>query len=104
MTDNRKLEEISWDELEKAVEHFVAADGPNTDDLGANDFFALWAQFEQERRQRIVEVAGEIVGENVVLSLTSSTIGHITIDGSAIQLPDGTRIVLTLQSAQHTAA
>lgn len=104
MNDNRNLEEISWDELEQGVEQFIAADGPNTDELAAADFFALWAQFEQERQQRVVEVEGEIVGETVVLSLASSTIGDIMIDGSAIQLPDGTRIVLTLQPAQHSAA
>ena len=69
MIDNQTLEEVSWAELEQAVEQFVAADGPNTDDLAADDFFALWAQFEQERQQRVVEVEGEIVGETVVLSI-----------------------------------
>jgi hypothetical protein len=60
----RGLEALSWDELEQAVERFVAADGPNTGDLPADEFFTLWARFEAERR-RVVEVEGEIVGEKV---------------------------------------
>ncbi len=104
MTDNRKLEELSWHELEQAVTTFIAADGPNTDDLAAEDFFALWAQFEQARQQRVVEVQGEIAGEEIVLSLASSTIGQITIDGPEIQLPDGTRIILNLKSRRRKAA
>lgn len=49
MTDNRKLEELTWDELQQAVEKFIVADGPNTDDLSAKDFFAVWMQFDTER-------------------------------------------------------
>lgn len=30
MTDNRRLEELTWDELQQAVEKFIAADVPNT--------------------------------------------------------------------------
>ena len=59
MTDNRKLEELSWNEIEQAVEQFVAVDGPNTDDLAADEIFALWAQFTQEGRQHIIEVQSE---------------------------------------------
>lgn len=46
-----------WDELEQAVERLVAADGPNTDDLPADEFFALWTRFEANRH-RVVEVEG----------------------------------------------
>lgn len=104
MTDNRRLEDLTWAELEQATENFVAEDGPNTDDLAAEDFFALWAQFEQDRRHRVVEVQGEIAGEEIVLSLASSNIGQITIDGPEIQLPDGTRIILNLKSRRRKAA
>ena len=104
MIDNRNLEELSWQELQQVVENFIAADGPNTEDLTATDFFATWAQFEQERQQRVVEVQGEIVGEEVVLSLASSTIGQITIDGPEIQLPDGTRIIVNMKSQRRQAA
>lgn len=104
MTDNRRLEELSWHELEQAVTTFIATDGPNTDDLVAEDFFALWTQFEQAREERVVEVQGEITGEEIVLSLASSTIGQITIVGPEIQLPDGTRIILNLKSRRRKAA
>ena len=40
-----------WDELEQAVERFVAADSPNTGDLPADEFFALWGRFEADRRE-----------------------------------------------------
>jgi hypothetical protein len=49
MTDYRKLEELSWQELQQAVEKVIAADGPNTDDLSMEDFFAVWMQFDTER-------------------------------------------------------
>ena len=52
MSDNRSLEDLSWNELEQAIENFIASDGPNADDLSAVDFFALWAQFDAERKQR----------------------------------------------------
>ena len=53
MSNEQKLglEAPSWDELEQAVEQFIAADGPNTDDLPADEFFTLWAHFEAERRR-----------------------------------------------------
>lgn len=57
MDNEQGLEEaLSWDEFEQAVERFIAADGPGTDDLPADEFFALWARFEAERCQRVVEV------------------------------------------------
>lgn len=62
MNNDRGPEALSWEELEQAVERFIAADGPNTDDLPANEFFTLWAQFEAERRRRVIEVEGEVVG------------------------------------------
>jgi len=51
MNNERGLEALSWDELERAVERFVTADGPNTGDLPADEFFALWARFEADRRE-----------------------------------------------------
>jgi hypothetical protein len=98
------LETLSWDELELAVEQFIAADGPNTDDLPTDEFFALWARFEAERRHRVVEVEGEIVGEEVHLSLASSSIGMAEVEGREIRLPDGTRIVLHFKSAPPARA
>lgn len=56
MDNERGVEALSWDEFEQAVERFITADGPGTDDLPAGEFFALWARFEAERRQRVVEV------------------------------------------------
>jgi hypothetical protein len=50
-----------WDELEQAVERFMAADGPNTGDLLADEVFALWARFEANRR-RVVEVEERLNG------------------------------------------
>jgi len=97
------LEALSWDELEQAVERFIAADGPNTDDLPADEFFTLWARFEAERR-RVVEVEGEIVGEEVHLSLASSSIGMAEVEGREIRLPDGTRIVLHFRPAPPAPA
>lgn len=96
------LEAMDWDELGEAVEQFVAADGPNTDDLPVGDFVALWARFEAERRQRLVEVEGEIVGEEVRLSLTSSNISGTEVEDGEIRLPDGTRIVFRFRAAQPT--
>jgi len=100
MSEKRGLEALGWEELEQAVERFIAADGPNTEALPANEFFALWAQFETERRHRVVEVEGEVVGEEVHLTLAPSSIGSAKIKGHEIQLPDGTRIVLRLRPAQ----
>ena len=40
-----------WDELEQVAERFVAADGPNTGDLPADEVFTLWARFEADRRE-----------------------------------------------------
>ena len=97
------LEALSWAELEQAVERFIAADGPNTDDLPADEFFTLWARFEAERR-RVVEVEGEIVGEEVHLSLASSSLGMAEVKGHEIRLPDGTRIVLHLKPAPPAPA
>jgi len=97
------LEALSWAELEQAVERFIAADGPNTDDLPADEFFTLWARFEAERR-RVVEVEGEIVGEEVHLSLASSSLGMAEVEGHEIRLPDGTRIVLHLKPAPPAPA
>ena len=97
------LEAPSWDELEQAVERFIAADGPHTDDLPADEFFTLWARFEAERR-RVVEVEGEIVGEEVHLSLASSSLGMAEVEGHEIRLPDGTRIVLHLKPAPSAPA
>lgn len=31
MTDNRRLEELTWDERQQAVEKFIAAGGLNTE-------------------------------------------------------------------------
>jgi len=97
------LEALSWAELEQAVERFIVADGPNTDDLPADEFFTLWARFEAERR-RVVEVEGEIVGEEVHLSLASSSLGMAEVEGHEIRLPDGTRIVLHLKPAPPAPA
>lgn len=96
------LEALDWDELAEAVEQFIAADGPNTSDLPVDDFVALWARFEVERRQRLVEVEGEIVGEEVRLSLASSSISGTEVEDGEIRLPDGTRIVLRFRTAQPT--
>ena|GEM_PF-975859 len=104
MNNERGLEALSWDELEQAVERFVTADGPNTGDLPADEFFALWARFEADRRRRVVEVEGEILGEEVHLELAPSSIGSAEVKGQEIRLPDGTRIVLRLRSAQPTTA
>ena len=52
MTDNRRLEDLSWKELVEAIDRLITADGPNTDDLSIADIFALWAQFDGEREQR----------------------------------------------------
>ncbi|MFQ5813743.1 MAG: hypothetical protein ACE5I2_11250 [Anaerolineae bacterium] len=103
MDNERGLEALSWEELEQAVEQFIAADGPNTDTLPADVFFILWAQFEVERRRRVIEVEGEIVGEEVHLTLAPSSVGSAEVKGHEIRLPDGTRIVLRLRSAQSTA-
>jgi hypothetical protein len=97
------LETLSWAELEQTVERFIAADGPNTDDLPADEFFTLWARFEAERC-RVVEVEGEIVGEEVHLSLASSSLGMAEVEGHEIRLPDGTRIVLHLKPAPPAPA
>ena len=74
-----------------------------TDDLPADEFFALWARFEAERRRRVIEVEGEIVGKEVHLALAPSSVGSAEVQGQEIRLPDGTRIVLRLRSAQPTA-
>jgi hypothetical protein len=103
MNNERGLEALSWDELKQAAERFVAADGPNTDDLPADEFFALWARFEADRR-RVVEVEGEIVGEEVHLALAPSSVGIAEVKGQEIRLPDGTRIVLRFRSAQPATA
>lgn len=98
------LEALSWSELEQAVEQFIITDGPNTDDLPADEFLTLWARFESERRRRIVEVEGEVVGKAVSLSLAPSSVGLAEVEGSEIRLPDGTRIILHLKSAQPAFA
>jgi len=103
LNNERGSETLNWDELERAVERFVAADGPNTGDLPADEFFALWARFEAERR-RVVEVEGEIVGEEVHLALAPSSVGSAEVKGQEIRLPDGMRIVLRFRVAQPTAA
>ena len=104
MNNKRGLEALSWDELEQAVERFIAADGPNTNDLPADEFFTLWARFEGDRRRQVVEVEGEIMGEEVHLALAPSSIGSAEVKGQEIRLPDGTRIVLHFRSAQPTLA
>lgn len=104
MTNEKGLEELSWGELERSVEQFIAADGPNTEDLAADEFLILWKQFEEERRQRVVEVEGEIEGEDVHLSLAPSSVSGVEIEGHEIRLPDGTRIVFHFRSAQRAAA
>ena len=104
MNNERGLETLSWNELEQAVERFVAADGPNTGDLPADEFFALWARFEADRRRRVIEIEGEIAGEQVHLALTPSSIGSAEVEGHEIRLPDGTRIILRLRSAQPTTS
>ena len=104
MIDNTQLEDLTWGELEQAVTHFIAEDGPNTDDLPIDDFFSLWAQIEEEQPQRVVAVEGEIVKHEVMLSLVSSNIGSIKIQGREILLPDGTRIVLNLRPVQPEVA
>ncbi len=104
MIDNTRLEELTWGELEQAVTHFIAGDGANTDDLPIDDFFSLWAQVAEDQPQRVVEVEGEIVEHEVMLSLVSSNIGSIKIQGHEILLPDGTRIVLNLRAVQPEIA
>jgi hypothetical protein len=104
MTNEKGLEELSWGELERSVEEFIAADGPNTEDLATDEFLALWKQFEEERRQRVVEVEGEIEGEDVHLTLAPSSVSGVEIEGHEIRLPDGTRIVFHFRSAQRAAA
>lgn len=103
MNNERGLEALSWGELEQAVERFVAADGPNTGDLPADEFFALWVRFEADRR-RVVEIEGKIAGEEVHLALAPSSVGSAEVKGHEIRLPDGTRIVLRFKSAQPTTA
>jgi len=51
MNSEGRLETLNWDELEQAVERFVAADGPNTGDLPADEFFALWARSWKSKKQ-----------------------------------------------------
>jgi hypothetical protein len=76
------------------VEQFIAADGPNTNVLVIDEFLALWEQFEEEQRQRVLKVEGEIQGEEVRLALApSGGIKDVEIKGHEIQLPDGTRFV-----------
>ncbi|MFQ5799824.1 MAG: hypothetical protein ACE5H0_14180 [Bacteroidota bacterium] len=104
MPNEQGLESLSWSEFEQSVEQFIAADGPNTDDLPVDEFFTLWKQFEEERRRRVVEIEGEIVGEEVHLALAPSSIGGAEVKGHEIRLPDGTRIVLRFRSAQLTPA
>jgi hypothetical protein len=104
MNEAQGLEALSWNELEQAVERFVAADGPNTDDLPADEFFALWARFEAERRRRVIEIEGEIVGEEVHLALAPSSVGSAQVEGHEIRLHDGTRIVLHFKSTQLATA
>jgi hypothetical protein len=100
--EESSLEGLDWDELAEAVEQFIAADGPNNGDLPVDDFVVLWARFEAERRQRLVEVEGEIVGEEVRLSLASSSISGTEVEDGEIRPPDGTRIVLRFRTAQPT--
>jgi hypothetical protein len=104
MNNERGLEALNWDELEQAVERFVTADGPNTGDLPADEFFALWARFEADRRRRVVEVEGEVVGEEVHLALAPSSVGSAEVKGQEIRLPDGTRIILRLKTPQPMTA
>jgi hypothetical protein len=104
MSNERGLEALSWDELEQAVEQFIAVDGPNTDDLSGDEFFTLWARFEAERRRQVVEVEGEIVGEEVHLSLASSNVSGAKVEGREIRLPDGIRIILRFRQARPAYA
>jgi len=104
MNNREGLETLGWDELEQAVERFIAADGPGTDDLPADEFFALWARFEADRRRQVVEVEGEIAEEEVHLTLAPSSMGSAEVEGQEIRLPDGTRIVLRFRFAQAATA
>lgn len=96
------LEDLNWKTLEEAVEQFIMADGPNTNDLPATEFFSLWEQFDAERRSRVIEVEGELIGEDVSLSLASSNVRGTEVNGREIRLPDGTRIVLRFKLPQLT--
>jgi hypothetical protein len=90
MSHEKGLEMLSWTELERSVEQFIAADGPNTDALVSDEFLALWKQFEEEQRQRVIKVEGEIQGEEVRLALApSGDIKDVEIKGHEIKLPAG---------------
>lgn len=88
-------EALSPDELEQIVTDFVARDGPG--DLPADTFFALWEQFEAERREQVIELEQDIIGGEIVLSVAPTSPDLVQVERNEIQLEDGRRIVLRLR-------
>ncbi|MBN1887059.1 MAG: hypothetical protein JW850_03680 [Thermoflexales bacterium] len=100
---NRILEDLSAEELEKAVTDFIARDGPGTDDLPMDTFLALWERFEAERLAQVIELEQDILGGEVVLSVAPTSAVKVQVHGNEIQLEDGRRIVLRLRREHQTA-
>jgi hypothetical protein len=96
-------EDLSSEELEQIVTDFIARDGPGPGDLPADTFFALWAQFEAQRRAQVIELEQDIIAGKIVLSVAPTSPAQVAVEQNAIQLEDGRRIVLHLRRPRPQA-
>ena len=97
-------EELSPEELERCVADFVVRDGPGPGDLAVEPFFALWARFEAERREHVIELEQDIIGGEIVLSVAPTSPDVVRVERNEIRLEDGRRIVLHLRRPRQQAA
>jgi len=100
-TQTQTPEALSPKELEQIVTDFVARDGPGPGDLPADTFFALWEQFETERREQVIELEQDIIGGEIVLSVAPTSPDLVQVERNEIQLEDGRRIVLRLRRSHQ---
>lgn len=96
-------EDLSSEELEQIVTNFIARDGPGPGDLPADTFFALWTQFEAQRRAQVIELEQDIIAGKIVLSVAPTSPAQVVVEQNAIRLEDGRRIVLHLRRPRPQA-
>jgi uncharacterized protein YheU (UPF0270 family) len=96
-------ENLAPEELEQIVADFVARDGPGPGDLPADTFFALWEQFEAERREQVIELEQDIIGGEIMLSVAPTSPDLVQVERNEIRLEDGRRIVLRLRRPRQQA-
>jgi hypothetical protein len=89
------IEDYTPDEFEAVLNAFVERE---IEDVPMDDFFAALAEIDR-RRQEVIQVQGQIVQGQLVLSLPRFASPTVTVEGNQIILDQTCRIVVTLEPA-----